>query len=87
VRGTESLFVRYWRPARMKSRTRASRTLCGYRKAQARATRIDFTAGSYVSHSVRFVQAHSLESGVCENGSVFGEKARTVQGASSRDAR
>jgi hypothetical protein len=58
----------------MKSRTRASRTLCGYRKAQARATRIDFTAGSYVSHSVRFVQAHSLESGVCENGSVFGEK-------------
>ena len=48
--------------------------LCGYRKAHATVTRIDFTAGSYVSHSGRFVHAHSLESCVCENGSVFGEK-------------
>jgi hypothetical protein len=33
-----------------------------------------FTAGSYVGHSARFVHAHSLESGVCENGSVSGEE-------------
>ena len=71
----------------MKSRTRASRTAVRLPESSGKAHSIDFTAGSYVSHSVRFVQAHSLESGVCENGSVFGEKARAVQGASSRDAR
>jgi hypothetical protein len=38
----------------------------------------DFTAGYGPSHSLRLVQAHSLESCVCENGSVSGEKQRTV---------
>jgi len=33
-----------------------------------------FTAGSYVGHSVGFAHAHSLESCVCENGSVSGEE-------------
>jgi hypothetical protein len=49
-------------------------------------TRIDFTAGSYVSHSGRFVQAHSLESCVCENGSVFGEKRGQFRVPVSHDA-
>jgi hypothetical protein len=38
-----------------------------------RLRHIELTGSSYLCHSGVFVQAHSLESCVCENGSVSGE--------------
>ena len=43
------------------------------RPVQLRLRHIELTGSSYLCHSGVFVQAHSLESCVCENGSVSGE--------------
>jgi hypothetical protein len=47
---------------------------------------IVFTAGYGLRHSVGLVQAHSLESCVCENGSGSGEKGRAVYVSVAIDA-
>jgi hypothetical protein len=47
---------------------------------------IVFTAGYGRRHSVGLVQAHSLESCVCENGSGSGEKGRAVHVSVAIDA-
>jgi hypothetical protein len=58
----------------MKRKTPAYAGVLRVKKADAGRTRMNFTAGSYVGHSVGFAHAHSLESCVCENGSVSGEE-------------
>jgi hypothetical protein len=45
-----------------------------------------FTAGYGLRHSVGLVQAHSLETCVCENGSGSGEKGRAVHVSVAIDA-
>jgi hypothetical protein len=58
----------------MKRKAPAYPSVLRAKESRSRGTRMYFTAGSYVGHSVGFAHAHSLESCVCENGSVSGEE-------------
>lgn len=67
-------------------RITGAKTSRANRPVQLRLRHIELTGSSYLCHSGVFVQAHSLESCVCENGSVSGEGGGDRASCFSTDA-